>query len=224
MGRYVHPKGEHRQWYHTASNLYGLIPCTKAEERKHREDHRYVKPKASHREVLDESIPTLLRLDSAKNVGVTHQLPCIPSVNFREAARYLPTEYDGELTKIRCYKSREDFSFFYVNVDPDDPREVDLNRIKKYRDSIMAGKGSYQTVAAFKKDCLSLHEVTVSAKRDVHPSLAAGDSCDCEYFWTYLMCPHLLACLDIESHVNIAESLKASHPPNKGKHQQQEKK
>jgi len=59
-----------------------------------------------------------------------------------------------------------------------------------------------------------LHEVAIAKDRSVASSPHEGDSCDCKIFWEWLVCPHLLGCLDIEGFVQLRDSMMKSHPAN----------
>lgn len=217
MKKYVHPDGEHNQWYHTASGLFGLTPITQAEERKHREDHRYVQANAKHKTVLEKSLPALLTLDAALRVGINRRLPLpLPPVVYTEALRWFDNLVMDEWPQnFLRYKNDTDFVFYYVNTDPESKLPVTEIRAKKYRASLVCqNKGSFRTVKGFEKDCLTLHEVAVSRDRAVASNPNEGDSCDCQIFWEWLVCPHLLGCLDIEGHVNLREAMMKSHPAN----------
>lgn len=227
--KYFAPNGEHNQWHHTASGLYGHTPVTQAEERKHREDHRYVRPHANHRQLLTESIPTLLKLDCAHHVGVTRRMSSIPVAMMREAQRFKEDSF-------LLYRQTDDFAFYYVNSSPGIKRKVTESRVRQYRVCTMDGITTDTTVEAFANTQLSLNEVCIAARtldelrQDSLPNVSSqmsthnGDSCDCHEFWATLMCPHLLFCMELEGLINLEDQMKPSHPANKGRGLPQEEK
>ena len=179
---------------------------------------------ATHMEVVTVSIPNLLKLDAAHHLGVTHRLDPIPAVVYEEALRYYlgVMDEDGP-AGILVDTEDDEWVVCYINSDPADRSPLTQARVSKYR-AALAGKSNFMKIDRYEKVALSINEVTLDIlDPNAHPDLHKGSSCDCSTFWSWLVCPHLLACQQRVGLMDIYSMMKPSHPPNRKRLKQSEK-
>lgn len=173
-----------------------------SEERWHGQAHRLVQRNASHINLLNISLPRVLHVAGTLHVGVTHSLASIPAVLISKSKEFLP---DVGSKEMRCvptadrkhivFMKKEDPDYFwaYCNTSPRQTTKVTPARVRTWLSLFKHGDTQVRSIEAFRKAALGLQEVAISKDRALRMHERNGDSCTCEQYSLWRVCPHLLA-------------------------------
>ena len=162
-------------------------------------------------QVLEKTLPTLLKLEAYHRVGGGHRLKQIPECVYMEAAKYAASSL--AIKNFNVFQLADDFEFIYVNSTPDVGGVVSDLRVRKLRDSLNGDNSAFfKDIATCQKYMTGLEEVILN-KTDPD-CCVEGNSCTCNYFWRWRDCPHILAVLEVRKHIKIEHEIAPAYKAN----------
>ncbi|KAK3271852.1 hypothetical protein CYMTET_19820 [Cymbomonas tetramitiformis] len=114
------------------------------------------------------------------------------------------------------YPQRLDgFDFIYMNL-TSTGKVVNKLRVSKFRQIIRGENptgGFFHSMDQIRKYSEDIVEVCFNLQDPKCPM--DGDSCSCDWFWSYKSCPHILAAYYLKEELGIFGMMQRAFPPNR---------
>ncbi|KAK3274815.1 hypothetical protein CYMTET_17024 [Cymbomonas tetramitiformis] len=170
--------GEHIMFFRGASTIPGIMPTMQSDERGHREDRRLIDRNATHLQVLEVSVPNLLRARAFKNKDTfAHSLLTYPFLFLKLACELLAA--DAEEKNFYLYPTRvHGFDFIYMNRTASG-KVVNEFRVSKFRLLIRGDnpRNFFRSLDVVRKYMDDIVELTFKVEDPTCP--VNGDACSC---------------------------------------------